>query len=118
MQPVLKELVTLLGVSDALHLVRRWGGCNLYVPVIADPTEPLALVMGLEAAKRLVERYAGQTLSLPLERNALLDFRDAAMRREAASGASLRSIAQRYGLNRRTVRKRLARPAAGVEGGA
>jgi Mor family transcriptional regulator len=103
MQRVVKELAKVLGLNDAIELVRRWGGRELYVPVKVHPGDPLALTLGLEAARLLVQHYGGQRLQLPAERNALLDLRNAAMMADHDAGMNYTQIGLKYGLQRQTV---------------
>lgn len=108
MQKVVRDLIQAVGVGDALEIVSRWGGRTLRVPTKVARADPLALTIGYTAATKLVEALGGQELELPLERNALLHFRNQAIAAEAANGMSHETIAQRYGLTRRGVAKVLS----------
>ncbi len=103
MQRVLRELSEAIGLPDTIEVVRRWGGRDFYIPVKVEPYDPLALTIGYESAKRLVENFGGQQLQLPAERNALLDLRNAAIIQEAAAGMSHEQIGLRYGMTRQSV---------------
>lgn len=103
MQRILRDLSNTIGLADAIELIRRWGGRELYVPVTVSSGDPLALTMGLESARRLVAGYGGQRLQLPAERNALLELRNAAIIAEHGAGASHEQIGLRYGLTRQAV---------------
>lgn len=103
MQRILKELANAIGIGDTLEVVRRWGGRELYIPVKVEQGDALALTLGLDSARRLVEHYGGQRLQLPAERNALLDLRNAAIVAEAEAGDSQERIGLRYGLTRQAV---------------
>jgi Mor family transcriptional regulator len=103
MQRVLRELSNTIGLADAIELVRRWGGREIYVPVSVAAGDPLALTMGLESARALVKHYGGQRLQLPAERNALLDLRNAAIIAEHDAGSSHEQVGLRYGLTRQAV---------------
>lgn len=103
MQRVIRELSNVIGLADAIEVVRRWGGRNLYVPVSVSSGDPLALTLGLEAARRLAEHFGGQQLQLPAERNALLDLRNAAILADHHTGMNYTQIGLKYGLQRQTV---------------
>lgn len=99
----LKEIADKIGLGDALELVRRWGGRQLDVPKTARPTDPLSLTMGYECARKMVEHFGGRRFELPIERNALLDLRNAAIVAEVTAGASHEAVAVRYGMTRPNV---------------
>lgn len=103
MQRIVKDLSEKIGLGDAIELIRRWGGKELYVPTKVESGDPLALTMGFASAQCLVKHYGGQRLQLPAERNALLDLRNAAIVAEAAAGASHEQIGLRYGLTRQAI---------------
>jgi Mor family transcriptional regulator len=103
MQRVIREISEVVGLADAIELVRRWGGRELYVPVKVERADALALTLGLDAARRLVQHYGGQRLQLPAERNALLDLRNAAIVAQHDGGASMETIGLQYGLTRQAV---------------
>lgn len=103
MQKVVADLSDVLGWADAIQIVRKWGGRDLNVPKTLAHGDPLALALGFEAAKRLVNAFGGERLQLPSERNALLDMRNEAIASERAAGATLEEIALRYGLTRQAV---------------
>jgi Mor family transcriptional regulator len=103
MQRILKDLSEKIGLADTIEIVRRWGGRELYVHAKVEAGDPLALTMGLESARRLVQHYGGQRLQLPAERNALLDLRNASIVDEQRSGSSHEQIGLRYGLTRQAV---------------
>lgn len=103
MQRILKELADEIGLGDTIELVRRWGGREMYVPTKVESGDPLALTMGLESARRLVDCRGGQRLQLPAERNALLDLRNAAIVEAHTAGRSMEAIGLVYGLTRQAV---------------
>jgi Mor family transcriptional regulator len=103
MQRVVKELAKVVGLGDAIELVRRWGGRELYVPVKVQPGDPLALTLGLDTARKLVDTYGGQRLQLPAERNALLELRNAAIVAAHQAGKSTEQIGLEFGLTRQAV---------------
>jgi hypothetical protein len=105
MQRVVKDMAEKIGIGDTIEIVRRWGGRQLAVPVKVGIADPLALVLGLETARCLVEHFGGQRLQLPAERNALLDLRNEAIARDVAAGESQEVVALRYGLTRQGVKK-------------
>ena len=103
MQRVLRELSDAVGFGPAIEIARRWGGRELRVPVKVGPGDPLALALGLETARKLVAAFGAQILQLPVERNALLDLRNAAIVRMAAEGTSQEKIGLEFGLTRQAV---------------
>ena len=105
MQKTVQELVDSVGLANAIEIVRRWGGRTLRVPVRVEHNDPLALTIGLVAARQLVATHAEQELVLPIERNALLDMRNQQIAEEVESGMSKQVVAQRYGLTRQGVNK-------------
>jgi hypothetical protein len=103
MNKVVAELSEALGLADAILIVRKWGGRDLNVPKNVAHGDPLALALGLETARRLVNEFAGIRLQLPSERNALLDMRNEAIIAERNRGDTLEEIAVRWGLTRQAV---------------
>ena len=114
MQRVVKELADAIGLGDAIEVCRRWGGREAYVPVKVEAGDPLALTLGLESARKLVQAFGGQRLQLPAERNALLDLRNAAIVRDADAGLSHEQIGLRYGLTRQSIGHILRQAREGV----
>lgn len=103
MQRIVKDLADKLGLGDAMEIMRRWGGRELYVPVRVERGDPLSLTLGTETARRLVDAFAGQRLQLPSERNALLDIRNASIVADVDAGVSHEQTGLRYGLTRQAV---------------
>jgi Mor family transcriptional regulator len=104
MQRIVKELSDAIGIGDALEVVRRWGGREVYIPTKVEAGDPLALTLGQETARKLVTAYGGRRLQLPAERNALLDLRNEAIYRACAvDGRSQESVGLEFGLTRQAV---------------
>ncbi|MGD9599907.1 MAG: Mor transcription activator family protein [Steroidobacteraceae bacterium] len=103
MNKIVEELSEALGLPDAILIVRKWGGRDLNVPKTIGHGDPLALALGLDTARRLVDNFAGIRLQLPSERNALLEMRNAAIAAERRRGDTLEDIAVRWGLTRQAV---------------
>ncbi|WP_430434790.1 Mor transcription activator family protein [Methyloversatilis sp.] len=100
MQRVLREIADVIGLPACLELVSRWGGRDLYVPEHIDRMHPIAFAIGLEAAQKLAAEYPRCTLSLPIERNATIDLRNALIYQEWKDGASKQRLSLRWGLTR------------------
>jgi len=115
-QVVMREIAAAVGHATAYQVVRRWGGRELRVPVRLDENHPIALALGLDAARRLVKAFAGQRLDLPLETNVLRQRRDEAILRDRARGMSDADCALVYGLTRQGVRSVYAKARAQPQG--
>jgi hypothetical protein len=104
MQKVLQELTDVIGYGNAIDVCRRWGGREIRVPVKVAASDPLALVLGLETARKLVLAFGDQRLQLPSERNALLDLRNAAIWKACIiEGKSHKVVGLEFGLTRQAV---------------
>jgi Mor family transcriptional regulator len=103
MQRVVRELVKAVGLGSAIQIVRAWGGREVYVPEKVDHGHPLALTLGLEPARKLVEAFGSQRLNLPAERNALIDLRNAAILERIQAGQSRRAVALEFCISRQMI---------------
>lgn len=110
MQVAIMDLTSVLSFAEALEIVRRWGNRRFRVPVKVEITDPLALTLGLERARRLVEAYGGQVLELPAERHALRRLRnDAIWKACVVDGRSPADVALEFGMTRQWVAWQLDR---------
>lgn len=100
---ILDELVQLIGHHHAIELLRAWGGRRIKLPEKIDQDHPLAFVVGLEAAQKIVHHYGHINLDLPAERNYLIDLRNAAILAGFQGGSSISALAGLYGVSRRHV---------------
>jgi Mor family transcriptional regulator len=105
MQQIVKDLAECVGLSNAIEIVRRWGGRELYIPKTVDGASPLALTLGLDCARKLCSIFGGERLRLPAERNALLDLRNTAVMQMLESGKSMEAVGLEFGITRQRVKQ-------------
>lgn len=98
----LRELVEVIGLPAALALVEHWGGIRLWVPVELRDDHPLIARLGRDAAERLVQHYAGETISVPRCAAALRRMRDRRIR-ERYQHETAASLAREYGCTERWI---------------
>lgn len=96
-------LLRTIGRDATLELQRRYGGRKLYVRASPGPDDPLAQVIGLEAAQALA-REAGST-ALHIGRHLVWSERNARIQRLAGDRCDTRTIAEATGIGPRWVRK-------------
>ncbi len=102
-------LLRLLGPADLIRLVEYRGGVRLYVPHEIDGTD-LPAHVGDEAAVKLIRRWGGSYIRVPLAR-------ELRARHYRAAGMSNAQIAIRLGMAETSVDKLFHRmPAKPVKG--
>lgn len=103
--PVLQDMVALIGLPLTMKLVEVYGGTRLFVPkreVAGD--HYLAILLGIEAANKLVAHYGGEEhFDIPLALRALKAVRNSQIRAERQS-ESERVLARRYKTTERNIR--------------
>lgn len=101
MQETLKRITDVIGYGQAVEVCRRWGGRELRIPVKVGQSDPLALTLGLETARKLVAAFGDERLQIPSERKALLDERNAAIWRACVvDGRSHEAVGLEFGMTR------------------
>lgn len=103
--PLVRELVGLIGVDEALALLRARGGAPLYVAANPHEAGVLREILSPAAVASLCHAWAGITLRLPKADRLLAQARDEAIRTARAGGATKRQLAQAYGLTTERVRQ-------------
>lgn len=93
-------LSDVIGAEATLRLVEDRGGIALYIPYEVNQASPLALMVGLDAARRLADAYGGETRVVPL-------LRWWRVRVEKARGLSDRAIARKLVMTEAHVSKLL-----------
>jgi hypothetical protein len=101
--PQIRQLVRLLGTTDAVALLRTWGGQRRWVPTDPDRACPTLRTClspsGLAAL--CASEYGGLSTDWPKIDKVLLQSIHAAMRADRAAGATANDLATRYGYTRR-----------------
>ena len=101
----LRELVDLIGLAATLKLVEHFGGLiSLYVPREIEAHHPIAVALGITAARKLSSHYGTDCLrNIPRCVNGLRRIRDAEIRARRESGESAAKLALAFGLTERQI---------------
>jgi len=111
----MRELVSLVGITATLAIVKARGGIRLYVPVNADAEGELATLIGLDPLKNLVDIYAGEEIEIPRCIEALTAIKHQMILDDASNGMTITNIARKYEYTERGIRKALRRAEAARE---
>lgn len=104
LEPLLQDLVDLIGLHPTMQLVHAYGGVRLYVPKLElDGDHYLVRLIGPGAAKKLQSIYGGEPhFDIPKAERALRAVRNAAIRTKRLN-TSLRQLALEYHLTERQI---------------
>lgn len=105
LEPILQDLVDLIGLHSTMQLVHAYGGVRLYVPKLElEDDHSLVRLIGREAAKKLQAMYGGEPhFDIPKAERALRAVRDAEIRAKRPT-TSVRLLAMEYRLTERQIR--------------
>ena len=109
------EISEIVGIDAALRLVEAWGGVRLYVPREMPDDHLLVSTLGREEAELFAEHYGGEAIQVPRCLTALRSVRNARIRKDRESGASIALLALRHRLTERQVYSILAMGNASVD---
>lgn len=96
------EIEAVIGREATTALLRRWGGCQIALPVKAEGSA-LAGVIGVAAAAALIQAVGHGKITLPCADARGMKRRRAEAIRMLRGGASLREVALACDLHERTV---------------
>ena len=106
----LQAIADVAGLPAALALAKRYGGTEYLVSSLFPPDELIVLI-GSEAANRLVKYFRGERLFIPRGVQAVRCVRNRKIRQEYDSGSvSAPALALKYQLTERQVRTILNSP--------
>lgn len=107
----LNDIVDACGHQAAIAITRAFGGRQLNIPTQDRMGEdhPIALTIGLTAARKLSRAKGGERLEIPSEINAALELRNDAVCKAFDDGGSINAISINYGITRKWVRNILVR---------
>lgn len=102
----LQEIAEVIGLDQTLVLVRRFGGCRIYIPASVDG-HSLVDVLGKDGAHALASIYGGEHVEIP---RAIKAVRDRAIRArfygtDGTDGEGYQDLALAYMLTERQVRR-------------
>lgn len=103
LQPVAK----MTGAAAIFRLMQAFGGLSIYVPETRGPDSRLLAVVGEKAFTIITYYFQGDRIYIPKfpTEKAMKAVRDQAIRSDRADGATVLSLAAKYGLSDRTIRK-------------
>jgi len=96
------EIEAVIGQEATTALLRRWGGCQIALPVKAEGSA-LAGVIGDGAATALIQAFGHGKVTLPCADARGTKRRRAEAKRMLRAGASLQEVALACDLHTRTV---------------
>lgn len=105
----LREVVEIIGLAATLNLVEQFGGhIALGVPREIEPEHPIAVAIGITAARKLSAQYGGDRLrNIPLCVAGLRRIRDAEICRRAGRETAV-ALAHEFSMTERHVWRILA----------
>lgn len=98
------DIEALIGVELTTLLLRRWGGCQINIPVRVKGSR-LAEVIGAEAASQIITHIGHGKITLPCASMRGIGGRRSEARRLLKEGRSLQQVALECDLHTRTVSK-------------
>jgi len=114
--PLLNDIAAVAGVRAALMIGRDKACQRVYIPGDLKPGHWLPLLVGDEAALRIVKEFGGRFLDIPPALGGQMMRRRRAIIQMSSQGYSINHIARTLGIARSTVTD--TRRIAGIKGGA
>lgn len=104
LEPILQDMVDLIGLHPTMQLVQAYGGVRLYVPKLElEHDHSLVRLIGHAAARKLQAMYGGEThFDIPKAERALRAVRNAGIRAKRPD-TSVRLLALEYHLTERQI---------------
>lgn len=97
---ILEDISAEIGFTATSTLVGWFGGRKLYVPLLADPMHPLAILLGYPNFVRFVAGFGGDNLFVPKAWNTRRLRRDRIVFDLLRKGTSTRDVMSRTGLSK------------------
>jgi hypothetical protein len=101
----MNELADVIGIDLTLILVRDFGGRHLNVPNKAKATHNLALLIGLEALKKLCAYYGGTKLEIDFCRKVLSYQKLLDVQKGVQAGMTGSQLAKQFNTTERNIRR-------------
>lgn len=99
------ELVAEIGFEDAMAILETYQGCKWYLPEPHRVTEehPFAQIVGVEATKKISQRFGAGFLTVPKRTRDKAAIRRVKVRAAYQAGLSINSLCMAFDLHHRTV---------------
>ena len=99
-----RELVEVMGLDATIDLVKTFGGDDLKIPEVINGTSRMWAILvetvGAAAAAKLVERFAGTAIYVPMCQAALRDRRHREIQRRYDAGEPFDTLRRELGCSR------------------
>lgn len=110
------EFGEVIGLDAALKLAAAWPGIRLFVPKQLQADHPIAVAIGVKAARELSKIYGGESITPPLCQRYHRQLMQARMLAEYREGASAAALARKYGVHQFSIYNLAAKEAADKQG--
>lgn len=107
---MIEELIALVGFDAFVKLACVFGGTKLYVGLNENTEKKLIVVMGSEAAKKMMHAYPAQWIYVPKYTSSAIYTRNKLIARDCDAGLSLNQLAMKYELSQRQICYILKKP--------
>lgn len=114
LEPLLRDMVELVGLKATLAIVKQHGGTRLWFPNDPKPDSPMVALVGMDNARRLCLHFGADRPTIPKAQAALQALRDADIR-DNPQGLSVPQLALKHGLIERRIYQIRGVAARGVD---
>lgn len=101
--PRLRDIAEVIGLDAVLALSNGWPGIRLFIPAQMTPQHPIALRIGFEAASKLAQMCAGETIAVPRNHRLLRAQLRAEVVTRFRAKESAATLAREYGVHEFTI---------------
>lgn len=105
-----EELILLLGIDAFVKFSCVFGGTKFYVGVNENTEKKLTVVMGVEAAKKLIKAYSEAWIYVPKYSSVVINSRNALIVQDCDAGLTLNELARKYELSQQQICYILKKP--------
>lgn len=107
---MIEELIELIGEDAFIKLACVFGGGKQYIGTTEATQLRLSIVVGSEAAEKMIKAYSGSWINIPKHTTANIVLRNTLIVQDYFTGVSIRQLAQKYELSDRQISNVLKKP--------
>ena len=100
---MIDELIALIGEDAFIKLACVFGGGKLYIGATENTLKKLSIVIGDEAAHKMIKAYSGGWINVPKHTSAAIALRNKQIIQDCDAGFTILQLAQKYELTDRQI---------------